>query len=75
MTFQSKLLVVVVATAFAFSGGRAISGPDKYTVKVPGGLAFSDFRGYEDWPKERDSSRSADGAGRAGQRRFHGEGQ
>jgi len=22
---------------------------DKYTVKVPNGLAFSEFRGYEDW--------------------------
>jgi hypothetical protein len=22
---------------------------DKYNVKVPGGLAFSEFRGYEDW--------------------------
>src|SRR4249920_288572 len=22
---------------------------DKYAVKVPGGLAFSEFRGYEDW--------------------------
>ena len=22
---------------------------DKYTVKVPGGLAFADFRGYEGW--------------------------
>src|SRR5687767_3166254 len=22
---------------------------DKYTVKVPGGLAFSEFRGYEGW--------------------------
>jgi hypothetical protein len=22
---------------------------DKYTVKVPGGLAFSEFRGYEAW--------------------------
>ena len=22
---------------------------DKYTVKVPGGLAFSEFRGYESW--------------------------
>jgi hypothetical protein len=30
--------------------GRAISGPDKYTVQVPNGLAFSEFRGYEDWP-------------------------
>ncbi|MEO8140507.1 MAG: cytochrome P460 family protein, partial [Gemmatimonadota bacterium] len=26
-----------------------VSAQDKYTVKVPGGLAFSEFRGYEDW--------------------------
>lgn len=31
------------------AGGSAISAPDKYTVKVPGGLAFSEFRGYEAW--------------------------
>ena len=30
-------------------GGLAISAQDKYTVKVPGGLAFSEFRGYEAW--------------------------
>jgi hypothetical protein len=30
-------------------GGRAISAQDKYTVQVTGGLAFSEFRGYEDW--------------------------
>jgi cytochrome P460 len=29
--------------------GAAISGEDKYTVKVPGGLAFSEFKGYESW--------------------------
>jgi hypothetical protein len=23
---------------------------DKYALKVPGGLAFAEFRGYEDWP-------------------------
>jgi Cytochrome P460 len=27
----------------------AMAAQDKYTVAVPGGLAFSDFRGYEDW--------------------------
>src|SRR5215468_9709921 len=27
----------------------ALSAQDKYTVKVPGGLAFSEFRGYEAW--------------------------
>ena len=29
--------------------GHAMSAQDKYTVKVPGGLAFSEFRGYEGW--------------------------
>ena len=33
----------------AFFGGRAISAQDKYTLQVPGGLAFSEFRGYEAW--------------------------
>jgi hypothetical protein len=32
-----------------FVGSVAGAGPDKYTVKVPGGLAFSEFRGYETW--------------------------
>ena len=27
----------------------AVSAQDKYTLKVPNGLAFSEFRGYEDW--------------------------
>ena len=31
-------------------GGAAISAQDKYTGQVPGGLAFSEFRGYERWP-------------------------
>jgi hypothetical protein len=30
-------------------GGRAISAQDRYTVQVPDGLAFSEFRGYEKW--------------------------
>jgi Cytochrome P460 len=34
-------------------GGRAViaqdAGPAKYMVQVPGGLAFSEFRGYESW--------------------------
>jgi cytochrome P460 len=33
------------------SGPQAATGSahDKYTVQVPNGLAFSDFRGYENW--------------------------
>ena len=30
-------------------GNRAFSAQDKYTLRVPNGLAFSDFRGYENW--------------------------
>jgi len=38
-----------LAVVFALLGGRVISAPDKYTVQVPNGLSFSEFRGYEDW--------------------------
>lgn len=34
------LLTISIAIAFA---------QDKYTLKVPNGLAFSEFRGYESW--------------------------
>ena len=36
----------------ALLAGASISAQDKdkYNVKVPNGLAFSEFRGYEDWP-------------------------
>jgi hypothetical protein len=34
----------------AVLGGRAVFAQDKYTVQVPNGLAFSEFRGFEDWP-------------------------
>jgi len=30
-------------------GSMALTAPDKYTLKVPNGLAFSEFRGYESW--------------------------
>ena len=35
--------------ALAVLGGRAFSAQDKYTLRVPNGLPFSDFRGYENW--------------------------
>jgi Cytochrome P460 len=50
--FVGVLLSVLVALALA--------AQDRYTLKVPGGLAFSDFRGYEDWqvvaPSHTDAS-------------------
>ena len=41
---------VAIAAVLAILDGRAISAQDKYTVQVPNGLAFSEFRGFEDWP-------------------------
>jgi hypothetical protein len=35
--------------ALAALGGMALAQQDKYSVSVPGGLAFSEFRGYEAW--------------------------
>jgi cytochrome P460 len=33
----------------AVLGGAGFAAQDRYTLKVPDGLAFSDFKGYEDW--------------------------
>jgi hypothetical protein len=51
---RKSMLTIGIATAWlALLGGLAISaqdsGQNKYTVKVPGGLAFSEFKGYEAW--------------------------
>lgn len=35
--------------SLAAVGGTAVSAQDKYALKSPGGIAFADFRGYEDW--------------------------
>jgi hypothetical protein len=45
--------VVISATGAVVLGAlatvAAIAAQDKYTVSVPDGLAFSEFKGYEDW--------------------------
>jgi hypothetical protein len=42
---------VAVVSAIAVSASHEVSAaPDKYTLKVENGLAFSEFRGYESWP-------------------------
>ena len=49
MTRRPSSPIVIVAVLLAALGGMALAAQDKYTVQVPGGLAFSEFRGYEDW--------------------------
>jgi len=42
--------VAVAAVALAVPLASAVSADDKYSLKSPSGVPFSDFRGYEDWP-------------------------
>jgi Cytochrome P460 len=47
---RKRLLSIVVITAvLGGAGGLAMSAQDKYTLKVPNGLEFSEFKGYEGW--------------------------
>jgi mono/diheme cytochrome c family protein len=45
-----RLGAAAASTAVQSQAGTAISTQDKYALKVPNGLAFSEFRGYESWP-------------------------
>jgi hypothetical protein len=46
---MSKLGIAIAAAAIVAVGGAAAAARDKYALKSPGGIAFSDFKGYEDW--------------------------
>lgn len=50
MKRNNMLIRVGIAAALAvLATGAAISAQDKYIVKVPGGLGFAEFKGYESW--------------------------
>jgi Cytochrome P460 len=49
MQRRSKLSIAVATVVFAVLGGLAAYAADKYSLKSPSGIAFSDFKGYEDW--------------------------
>ncbi len=49
MKRQDKLAISMFSAVLAVLGCTAVYAQDKYTVKVPGGLAFSEFKGYESW--------------------------
>lgn len=46
---RHRIASMVIASASFLVVGVTLAAQDKYTVQVPGGLAFSEFRGYEDW--------------------------
>jgi hypothetical protein len=49
MKRKSTRITVFGGVVLSVAGALALAAGDKYTLKVPGGLAFSEFRGYESW--------------------------
>jgi len=42
-------MVATALAVFAVLVATAVYAQDKYSLKSPSGIAFSDFKGYEDW--------------------------
>src|SRR4029077_5291283 len=50
MSHKKVLISITYASILGIlATGAAISAQDRYSLKVPGGLAFSEFKGYETW--------------------------
>jgi hypothetical protein len=49
MNRKSMFMVGTSVAALAVWGATVVYAQDKYAVKVPGGLEFSEARGYENW--------------------------
>jgi hypothetical protein len=49
MKRKSIRAVVFVGVFFCVLVALAMAAQDRYTLKVPNGLEFSEFRGYQDW--------------------------
>jgi len=49
MRIASFTMVATAVAVLAVPVARAFYAQDKYLLKSPSGIAFSDFRGYEDW--------------------------
>jgi len=43
------LIILVAGMALTVLAGAVRTAQDRYALKVPNGLAFSDFRGYDTW--------------------------
>jgi hypothetical protein len=49
MKRQSKLTTAISAAVVTVLVSATGYAQDKYALKSPGGIAFADFKGYEDW--------------------------
>ena len=46
---SKNILPIAVSVVTAVVGSLALAAQDRYTLQIPNGLAWSDFRGYETW--------------------------
>jgi hypothetical protein len=49
MKRKGMWVVATMMLALAVVCGAAVSEQDRYTLKLPGGVSFSEFKGYGDW--------------------------
>jgi len=44
-----SIVAVLLAVLVGVLGSIALAAQDRFTLKVPNGLAFAEFKGYETW--------------------------
>jgi len=49
MRTKTIAMAVIVAASLAVLGRVTLAQQDRYTLRVPDGLAFSEFKGYDSW--------------------------
>src|SRR5438270_3123699 len=49
MKSKRRLTIAMATAVLAVLVATAVYAQDKYSLKSPSGIAFSDFKGYEDW--------------------------
>ena len=49
MKRSTQLTIAIAAATVAALAAATAYAQDKYSLKSPGGIAFADFKGYEDW--------------------------
>ncbi len=49
MKSKSISAIVTIGVLLAVLGSIALAAQDRFTLKAPNGVAFSEIRGYETW--------------------------
>jgi len=49
MKYRLTRVAIIAGASLSVLGALALAAQDKYTVKVPNGLAFAEFKGYGAW--------------------------